>query len=91
MTSTPVKQAADIAASNRAFDIAETVQAVAADLGATPSAVAVAWCLARRGVTCVIIGPRTLGQLHDYLPAFGLRLSDAAIKRLSDVSRPSEP
>jgi aryl-alcohol dehydrogenase-like predicted oxidoreductase len=64
------------------------VAEVAGELGATPSAVAVAWCLARQGVTSVIIGARTLEQLQDYLPAFALTLPDAAIKRLSDISRP---
>jgi len=75
--------------SDRNLEIAEAVSAVAAELGATPSAVAVAWLLARRGVTSVIVGPRTLGQLNDYLPAFSLNLPEAAIKRLSDASKPS--
>jgi len=74
--------------SDRNLDIAETVRAVADELGATPSAVATAWCLARRGVTSVIVGPRTLEQLQAYLPAFALTLPEAATKRLSDVSRP---
>ena len=34
-----------------------------ADLGEEPAAVALAWLLAQDGVTCPIIGPRTLGQL----------------------------
>jgi aryl-alcohol dehydrogenase-like predicted oxidoreductase len=75
--------------SDRNLDIAEAVEAVADDLGAAPSAVATAWCLARRGVSSVIIGPRTLAQLQAYLPAFALRLPEAAMKRLSDVSRAS--
>jgi aryl-alcohol dehydrogenase-like predicted oxidoreductase len=74
--------------SDHNLHIAEAVADVAAELGAAPSAVAVAWCLSRRGVTSVIVGPRTLGQLHDYLPAFSLSLPAEAIKRLSDVSKP---
>jgi aryl-alcohol dehydrogenase-like predicted oxidoreductase len=74
--------------SDRNLDIAEAVEAVADELGAAPSAVAVAWCLARRGVTSVIVGPRTLEQLQAYLTAFALTLPEAAIKTLSDVSRP---
>jgi aryl-alcohol dehydrogenase-like predicted oxidoreductase len=76
---------------DRNFEIAEAVEEVAAEVGATPSAVATAWCLTRRGVTCVIAGPRTLEQLNDYLPAFELKLPDEAVKRLSDVSRPGGP
>jgi aryl-alcohol dehydrogenase-like predicted oxidoreductase len=75
--------------SDRNLDIAEAVAEVAAELNATPGAVAVAWCLARRGVTSVIVGTRTLAQLQDCLPAFSLTLPEAAIKRLSDVSKPS--
>ena len=74
--------------SDRNLEIAEAVAEVAGELDATPSTTAVSWCLARRGVTSVIIGPRTLEQLQDYLPAFALTLPDAAIKRLSDISRP---
>jgi aryl-alcohol dehydrogenase-like predicted oxidoreductase len=74
---------------DRNFEIVEAVEAVAAELGATPSAVAVAWCLTRRGVTCAIAGPRTLEQLLDYLPGFDLKLPQEVVKSLSDVSRPA--
>lgn len=77
------------ALSDRSLAIAAAVEEVAAEVGATASAVAVAWVLARRGVTCVIVGPRTFEQLGDDLPAFDLRLPEAAIRRLSDVSRPA--
>jgi aryl-alcohol dehydrogenase-like predicted oxidoreductase len=73
---------------DRNFEIVAALEEVAAELGAAPSAVAVAWCLTRRGVNCVIIGPRTLEQLQDYLPAFELTLPEAAVRRLTDVSRP---
>jgi aryl-alcohol dehydrogenase-like predicted oxidoreductase len=76
---------------DRNLVIAEAVNAVAADLGAAPSAVAVAWCLTRRGVDSVIVGPRTLEQLQTYLTAFQLELPSDALKRLSDVSRPASP
>ncbi|HLK23036.1 MAG TPA: aldo/keto reductase [Caulobacteraceae bacterium] len=76
---------------DRNFDIVDAVEDVAAELGTTPVAVAIAWCLTRRGVTSVIIGPRTLQQLKDYEPGFTLKLPEEAIKRLSDVSRPNGP
>jgi aryl-alcohol dehydrogenase-like predicted oxidoreductase len=72
----------------RNLDIAEAVQVVAAEVGASPAAVATAWCLSRRGVTSVIVGARTLQQLQDNLPGFQLRLPEEALKRLSDISRP---
>lgn len=80
--------AAARALSPRNLEIAETVVDIAVELGTTPSAVATAWCLTRRGVTCVIMGTRTLQQLQDYLPGFALELPEAAVTRLSDVSRP---
>jgi aryl-alcohol dehydrogenase-like predicted oxidoreductase len=74
---------------DRNFDIVEAVEDVAAELGTTSVAVAIAWVLSRRGVTCAIIGPRTLQQLKDYEPGFSLKLPEEAVKRLSDVSRPA--
>ena len=41
----------------------EQWEQLCADLGEEPAAMALAWLLAQDGVTCPIIGPRTLGQL----------------------------
>jgi aryl-alcohol dehydrogenase-like predicted oxidoreductase len=75
---------------DRNFEIAEVVKQVAAELDATPSAVAIAWCLTRDHVTSVIIGPRTLAQMQDNLTAFDLVLPPQALKRLSDASKPAQ-
>jgi aryl-alcohol dehydrogenase-like predicted oxidoreductase len=75
--------------SDRNLAIAEAVRQAAGELGVAPSTVATAWCLGRRGVTCVIVGPRTTDQLNDYLPAFALELPPEVAKRLSDISRPA--
>jgi aryl-alcohol dehydrogenase-like predicted oxidoreductase len=76
------------ALNERNFQIVETVKQVAAEVGATPSAVSIAWCLSRNNITCVIMGPRTLEQLRDNLTGFQLQLAPEQIKRLSDASRP---
>jgi aryl-alcohol dehydrogenase-like predicted oxidoreductase len=73
---------------DRNFAIVEELEAVAKELGATPTAVAIAWCLTRRNITSVIIGPRTLDQLNQNLAGFTLDLPEALAKRLSDVSKP---
>jgi aryl-alcohol dehydrogenase-like predicted oxidoreductase len=73
--------------SDRALSIASSVLDVASTLGATPVAVSVAWCLSRREVTSVIVGPRTVEQLEVYLPAFSLVLPSEVIERLSEASR----
>lgn len=71
----------------QSINLADEVGEVAAEIGATPTAVAIAWVLSRRGVTSVIIGPRTFEQYEQYLPGFDLQLEPAVIKRLSDASR----
>lgn len=69
------------------FDIADAVVAIATELGTTPTAVALGWVLGRRGVTSVIIGPRTFDQYEANMMGFDLQLPADAVKRLSDVSR----
>jgi aryl-alcohol dehydrogenase-like predicted oxidoreductase len=71
----------------QSVELAVEVGKVAAEIGATPSAVALAWVLSRRGVTSVIIGPRTFEQYEQNMAGFDLQLEPAVIKRLSDASR----
>jgi aryl-alcohol dehydrogenase-like predicted oxidoreductase len=73
--------------SDRQFDVIEAVEKVAAELGATPTAVSIAWLLGRRGVTSVIIGPRTVEQYRENMTGFQLELPEAAAKTLSDASK----
>ena len=51
------------------FRAVDEARAVAAELGASVAQVAIAWLLAQPGVTAPILGPRTLEQLEDLLPA----------------------
>jgi aryl-alcohol dehydrogenase-like predicted oxidoreductase len=72
---------------DQSVDLAMEVSKAAAGIGATPAAVALAWVLSRRGVTTVIIGPRTFEQYEQNMAGFDLTLDPAVIKRLSDASR----
>ena len=72
---------------DQSVELAVEVGKVAAEIGATPAAVALAWVLSRRGVTTVIIGPRTHQQYEQNMAGFDLALDPALIKRLSDASR----
>jgi aryl-alcohol dehydrogenase-like predicted oxidoreductase len=54
--------------------------------GASAARVALAWLLARPGVTSVIIGAKTTEQLDDNLAATGLALSAEELARLDAVS-----
>jgi aryl-alcohol dehydrogenase-like predicted oxidoreductase len=72
---------------DQSVDLAVEVGKVAAEIGATPAAVALAWVLSRRGVTTVIIGPRTFEQYEQNMAGFDLALDPVLVKRLSDASR----
>jgi aryl-alcohol dehydrogenase-like predicted oxidoreductase len=74
------------ALSERNFDVVEAVEKAAAELGSTPTAVSIAWVLARPAVTSVIIGPRTFAQLDENLAGFDLELPGDVIARLDEVS-----
>jgi aryl-alcohol dehydrogenase-like predicted oxidoreductase len=70
--------------------VLDAVLATAQDIDTTPSQVAVAWLIehAARSATALVpvIGPRTTGQLHEYLAALELRLSTEHYDRLTKVS-----
>ena len=72
---------------DQSVELAVEVGKVAAEIGATSAAVALAWVLSRRGVTTVIIGPRTFEQYEENMAGFDLALDPVLIKRLSDASR----
>lgn len=72
---------------DQSVELAVEVGKVAAEIGATPAAVALAWLLSRCGVTTVIIAPRTFEQYEQNMAGFDLALDPALIKRLSDASR----
>ena len=72
---------------DRGVGLADEVAKIAGDIGATPTAVALAWVLSRRGVTSVIIGPRTFEQYEQNMEGFTLELDPAVITQLNDASQ----
>jgi aryl-alcohol dehydrogenase-like predicted oxidoreductase len=74
---------------DKLYDTIETLVAVAENRGASPAQVAIAWLLARPGVSTVIIAARTEAQLADNLAAVSLELSADELDRLEAVSRPT--
>jgi aryl-alcohol dehydrogenase-like predicted oxidoreductase len=68
--------------SQRQLAVAATVQELAADLGATPAQVAIAWTRTRSPAIHPIIGARRLDQLLDNLGAADLELPAEAVTRL---------
>ncbi len=64
----------------------ERWESLCRELGEEPTAVALAWLLAQRGVTAPIIGPRTMEQLSGAsIRATELSLDDTTLKQLDDI------
>ncbi len=70
----------------RNWKIIDAVRAVASEVSSTPSAVAIAWLLAKPQVTSVIFGARSIEQLDGNLAAAELKLSAAHIEALDKAS-----
>ena len=64
----------------------ERWEKLCADLGEEPAAVALAWLLRQPGVTCPIIGPRTMSQLDGAsLRAMDIMINDETLKSLDAI------
>jgi len=70
----------------RNWKILDAVRAVASETGATPSAVSIAWLLAKPQVTSVIFGARTVEQLEANLAGGQLELSPGHVAALDQAS-----
>ena len=70
----------------RNWTIIDAVRTVATELGTSPSAVSLAWLLAKPQVSSVIFGARTIAQLDDNLAAADLELSAAHLEALDAAS-----
>jgi aryl-alcohol dehydrogenase-like predicted oxidoreductase len=60
-------------------------ESLCAELGERPSDVALAWLLARPGVTAPIIGPRTVEQLNASMRALEIQLGPEVLARLDEI------
>jgi aryl-alcohol dehydrogenase-like predicted oxidoreductase len=72
----------------RSYDLMDVLEKVAKRLEATPAQVAIAWLLARREVSSVILGARTVAQLDDNLRAAEIKLAPEDVKELDEGSAP---
>ena len=70
----------------RNWRILDALTSVAEELGATPSAVALAWLLGRPTVTSLIFGARSIDQLEANTAAVDLALSPEQTARLDQAS-----
>jgi aryl-alcohol dehydrogenase-like predicted oxidoreductase len=75
--------------SERNLSIADALNSVAAERGASPAQVAIAWVRAqqRSGVVIPIVGARRLEQVKDSLGAVDVDLAEDELEQLDAVSR----
>jgi aryl-alcohol dehydrogenase-like predicted oxidoreductase len=73
-------------ASDRGWRTLEAVNAIAKEQGTSPSAIALAWLLAKPTVTSVIFGARSTEQLDLNLKAADVKLSVQDIQKLDEAS-----
>ena len=72
----------------RSYDLIDLLDKVAKRREATPAQVSIAWLLAKKEVSSVILGARTVAQLDDNLRASEVKLAVEDIKELDEASTP---
>jgi aryl-alcohol dehydrogenase-like predicted oxidoreductase len=72
------------------WPVMEGVDRLADGRGISSGQLALAWCLQVPGVTCPIIGPRTLDQLKDNMAALDVSLTAAELKAIDELNPPGE-
>jgi NDP-hexose C3-ketoreductase / dTDP-4-oxo-2-deoxy-alpha-D-pentos-2-ene 2,3-reductase len=82
-------RASDVLEQNR--DRIEAYEKLAADAGADPADMALAWLLHQDGVTGPIIGPRTIEHLDGSLRAVDLTLDADTLAKLDELFPPPAP
>ncbi len=81
---------ADELLNDRAFDVLDTVEKLAAEKECTYSQLALAWCAQQPAITSPIIGPRTRQQLEDNLGAVEVQITEDDRQRLDEVAAPGQ-
>jgi len=74
----------------RGFSLVEVMKEVARAHDASVAQVALAWLLAKRGVSTVLVGATRRAQLEDNLGAVQLRLTPEEVQRLDEASPHAE-
>ncbi len=74
---------------DRNWDILDVLKTVAEEQGRPAAQVALAWAMARPGISSTIIGASTVSQLDTNIAATDLKLSDEDRDRLTEVSAPT--
>jgi aryl-alcohol dehydrogenase-like predicted oxidoreductase len=73
---------------DRAYDVVEAAEKLAAEKGCSLSQLALAWAVHQPAMTSPIIGPRTMEQLDDNLAALTVTVTDEDRKRIDQIIPP---
>ena len=76
---------------DKAYDIIDVMESVAQEQGVSVARIALAWVLAKPGVTSVIIGAKNTDQLMDNINAVDINLTEEQLKKLDEVSATTKP
>ena len=75
----------------KSYELIDALARIAGELDTTVARVALAWLLARPGVSSVIIGARTLAQLEDNVGVFEAQLTPEQTAALDALTTPQLP
>ncbi|MBP0616022.1 aldo/keto reductase [Jiella mangrovi] len=70
----------------RNFDVVDTLRTVSAEIGRSMAEVALAWAVARKGVSSVLIGASRADQVAQNVASLDIRLTEDQERRLNEVS-----
>ena len=73
---------------NRAMQVASSVDSLAKERGLTSAQLAILWCKDQPGITSPIIGPRTMSHLEEFIPIMDMTLSDEDRKSMDEFVHP---
>lgn len=71
---------------DKAFDIIDVMQEIAAAHGCTVAQVALAWVRCQAGITSTIIGAKSIAQLHDNIKSTTVALTADDLAKLNNAS-----
>ena len=74
---------------DRNWDVLDVLKEIAKEVDRSPAQVALAWAMAKPGISSTLIGARTVEQLTGNLAGASLALDEGQMARLDDVSAPA--
>lgn len=74
---------------DRNWDVLDALNVIAAETGQAAAQIALAWVMARPGISSTIIGARTVSQIESNITAALIAINADQMARLDDVSAPT--